>query len=80
MARAKVNVKLVALAIEKAGSTDTGTVSLTLEDIMRGEMQKWESYRKKSEACKTAEVFGRFGRLGIYTSRDIERLIREAIA
>jgi hypothetical protein len=80
MARAKVNVKLVALAIEEAGSTDTGAVSLKLEEILDREMRTWKSYRKQTPGKQYYEVCARLERLGIERYSDVARLIEEAQA
>ncbi|HBC94341.1 MAG TPA: hypothetical protein DCZ10_15940 [Pelotomaculum sp.] len=78
MSRKRADLKLVSLAIEEAGSIDTGTVSLQLEKILDREMVKWPSYQKMSRATRYSALCGRLERLGICTSSDIQRLIEEA--
>jgi hypothetical protein len=80
MARARANVKLVALAIKEAGTTDVGAVSLKLEEILDREMLKTPSYQKRGPKQRQYEIFSRLERMGIETSGDIKRLIQEVEA
>lgn len=74
-----MNLRLVTLAIQETGSTEVGTVSLHLEDILHREMLAWPSYKSRNGGNQRSAVFARLERLGIYTSRDVQRLIEEAV-
>jgi hypothetical protein len=76
----RMNARLVALAIEEAGSADAGVVSLKLEEILDREMQAWKSYRKQTPGKQYYEVCARLERLGIERYSDVVRLIEEAQA
>jgi hypothetical protein len=69
--------ELVARAIKEAGSTDTGKVSLKIEQILHEEMLHGKCYAGMSARKQFGEICRRLERYQIYTSNDIRDLITE---
>jgi len=74
MSKNRRDIELIREAIKATGSTNVGDISLYLEDKFAKEMEKWKSKKKYT----IGHVYDRMRRYGIYTTSDIERLIKEA--
>jgi len=77
MSKNRRDIELIKEAIEATGSKEIADISLWLEEKF---MQDIERYNQRSKAKKytAAHAYDRMRRLGIYTTSDIERLIKEA--
>jgi len=70
--------RLIAKAVRKARTTDTGTVMLKMEDILHEEMMRRQpSYVKLSANGRMFRIVDRLERIGIYTYSDVTALIAQ---